>query len=1421
MSKPIDNEIRELAVSELDRNIVVTAGAGTGKTTLLVNRMLHLLLGHKRFQKEKSPILQIVAMTFTEKAAGDMKVRLMGELEKIVAVINGNASEEEKRKVEKFLVHIRDTYQTTYGEIERRARKSLEDMDKAIIGTIHSFAAYVLRLYPIESGVVPGFTVDEGDVFDELFDKEWTKWLNTELTLTSPNADIWKSVLRRLDLESLKNLAKRLSGFTIPLNSLTVEVGSKSVIEHPHPNPPPSLRLRSGQARGRDSDNQAPHILPTPGRRGLGGGGASLLHPPNIQFLIDPVFNKINEIVAGCEKPNNNLLSQLHELSMILDAIKKQGLSYVNKLEYDLDREASKAKTGWTDEGFETARELVKECHALVKKLKTVDDDFIAATIDLILPLAKAFRQTYLSQGYVSFDGLLTLTRDLLQNKVYRYIREKLKNEFRTILVDEFQDTDPVQYEIVLFLSEALGRYSKDARKVTLEPGKLFIVGDPKQSIYAFRRADIEAYEQVVQQVCGQDETLKLRENFRSHSGIIEVVNQLFDGRIMVEQPGLQPCYIPIHANRLKKHPSQKVEVVLVSDKEGKELKAGEAREAEAEWIARWITKHVNEEVIEDKLAENGIRKLTYRDVALLLRAFTQVRPYVDALKRYGIPYIVEGEKYFYTTQEILDFMNLLRAIENPHDTIALVGVLRSPIVGLTDLEIYELRINHLLDYRNDISSEAPMVHELTTKYKNTPPKSPPCEGGEGGVKNLSTDLKKIIEPFYSFLRKTHARAGILPVSQLIAEIMDNTYIAEITACAWHGEQKLANLRKLYQMACDMEESEGISLKNFIDRIKVRIKEAREEGESPLSDETLDVVKILTIHKSKGLEFPVVILGNLHGEVRNDKEELDSAVFDWSTSTTGIVIGKGDQRVRNLQSIVIEKKLNKRSWEEEKRVLYVAMTRAKERLILTGSWKDDDKSYMGLITQSVRDATGIEFGDERFTNPDYTKKDEKVSPSPNPSHSFDFALDRQGRGNSGDSTSGEENKTCEENKIDERNKTSEKDKPGAEKSPLPLRERVRVRGASQGKFPLGNAEVFVEHFIFDGTHRPQKPPKEKTLDVDWTAFVELWKKREAAMADAKRKPLFVSPTTIALEEAMKKDMPVVPDRIEGMPPLHPDEFEKHRSENYPLSPPCKRGTRKASNSTSPFSPPSEGGGRGEVVKSKSIKPDTEQSHPNYAALIGSICHRVLEGWDFHGTSQELHRSVESAVKWAVTFERGTVELSAQFQRKDLADQGESISPPYEGGTRKASNSTTPLSPPSEGGDKGVVIKHQEIPFDTIQFQDVEFIKAEVVKILSGFISSEAYNELQGAQILGREVPILLNWDGQIMRGIIDILYKIGDRIIIADYKTDHVTITDLPVRAERYRHQKEVYIEAVKRCLKIVNPEFKLIFLRLGKAVAL
>ncbi|MDR4508543.1 MAG: UvrD-helicase domain-containing protein [Candidatus Brocadiaceae bacterium] len=1161
MPKPIDNEIREIAVSEQERNIVVTAGAGTGKTTLLVHRILHLLLAHKRFQEEESPILKIVAMTFTEKAAGDMKIRLMEELERIVSVINGNASGEMQKKVEGFLSHLRDEYQITYREIERRAQKSMEDFDKALIGTIHSFAAYILRLYPIESGVNPGFMVDKGDIFDELFEKEWSAWLEKELVLTSPNAAAWKSVFWRSDLESIKELARQLSGFTIPLDFFPVNT---------------------------DTD----HYL---------------------QPLLSPLQNKIRKIIPLCEKQNNNLLLQLQKLTSVFHEVQTQGAGFLHSMKYDPDKNASTAKVGWTDNEFEYAQKLVKESHSLIKKLKAVDEEYVTVTMGLIFPFLIAFRKKYLSQGAVSFDGLLTLTRDLLKNSEYRYIRERLKNEFRAILVDEFQDTDPIQYDIVLYLCEALGHYSKDARNVILEPGKLFIVGDPKQSIYAFRRADIEAYESVVKQVCGKEKTLKLQENFRSHSGIVEVVNQLFDGRIMVEQPGLQPGYIPIHAHRQKTHSSQKVEMIFVSDKEGAELRAGKARNAEAVWIAKWIAKQGNRETLEDISTATGFRKLLYRDIALLLRSFTQVRPYVEAFKAYGIPYLVEGEKYFYTNQEIIDFMNLLRIIENPYDTIALTGVLRSPIVGLTDREIYELRRNQLLDYRKDVPKKL--------------------------------DFDRVLNLFYAFLMNMNLRAQVIPVSDLIAEIIDKSQFAEITARTSHGEQKLANLRKLHQMACEMEHRHGISLKTFVDNITLRMKEARDEGESPLSDETLNVVKILTVHKSKGLEFPVVILGNLHGEARTNHEMQDSALFDWSTATTGIIIGKGNQHIRNIQSIAIEKKLSERSREEEKRILYVAMTRAKERLILTGSFRNDGNSSMGLITKAVEETTGL----------------------------------------------------------------------------LPADEATK-------KFFLGNAEVTIEHFKNEGKLPRSIRQEMKPWNVDWKAFIDRWEKRKDVMAKEATFPLFVSPTAFSQENAL------------------PIKFTYHHE------------------------------------TTEQTEKNEEESRSEHAATVGSICHRVLEKWDFHGSHDELQKAVE------------------------IATIGEHTTKKFKGDAK-------------------------------IHYQ-------EAFTILSNFIGSEAYKELQNAQILGREIPVLLRWNEQIMRGSIDVLYKTGNNIIIADYKTGHIHRADNNVLANKIRHgeeggashsgmdvfpkntakyiqQKEIYTEAIRRGLGIKNPQFKIIFLRTGTVITI
>ena len=863
--KLIDADIRHQAVSEHDRNLIVTAGAGTGKTTLLVDRVLHLLLGRG------CSIREVIALTFTEKAANEMKVRVREKLEEIIKALT------QKGKVPEALTdkidQIKDCHNVTAEQIGHYARQSLDYIDQAMIGTIHSFAAHLLRLYPIESGVDPGFKVDEGQYFKDLFDQEWSNWLGKELVIGTPNEKKWLTVLEQVGLNSLEKLARALADFTLSLEELR-----KSLTQTDY-----SRQLK--------------------------------------QWL-KPLAAQMKALAAQCTKPNNNLQTQLNETSIFFNGIINSGLKIIqDKTEEDLSvlkGVVSSAKQGWAEADVKKARDLVKESRTIIKGLLKVDHQLLRTIVDLLLPFARHFRETFLKAGYLSFEGLLALTRDLLRN--YPGVRASIKKDFKAVLVDEFQDTSPIQYEIILFLAEAKGQQVNEPKDVKLEKGKLFIVGDPKQSIYAFRRADIEAFDWVREIITKQQGAeLPLQANFRSHQGILEPINNIFE-QLIVKNERLQPDYIPIIPQRPAKLPAQKIETILITPSSEGRLKADDARAGEAEAISQWLAHATGSEEILDPAGQR--KKLEYRDVAILFRGLTQIQPYLEAFRRHQIPYVVEGEKYFYSNQEILDFFNLLRVIENPHDRVALIGLLRSPLAGFTDREIYQLKQMDLFDYRQTIPAKAPR--------------------------------REYCRKFYGLLNDFHQTHGRWSISKLIDEIFRKTFLLEITAGYLHGEQRLANLMKIYQMAVDMGREGNLTLKAFLHQMKQRINELEEEGESPLADETLDAVKILSIHKSKGLEFPVVILANMHGQALSQKKDNSQpASFDWTSGKFSLALPE----VRNLEHLMMVDKESKKNEAEAKRLIYVAMTRARERLILSGSSDYKDNSYFGFIFGSMgRDA---------------------------------------------------------------------------------------------------------------------------------------------------------------------------------------------------------------------------------------------------------------------------------------------------------------------------------------------------------------------------------------------------------------------------------------------------------------------------------
>ncbi|HYM37057.1 MAG TPA: 3'-5' exonuclease, partial [Nitrospiraceae bacterium] len=341
--------------------------------------------------------------------------------------------------------------------------------------------------------------------------------------------------------------------------------------------------------------------------------------------------------------------------------------------------------------------------------------------------------------------------------------------------------------------------------------------------------------------------------------------------------------------------PGECVEIRLVRPA-GEDQDADTARRVEAEELARWLAEEV---LSRQELREKGVATaIRPRHIAILLRTLTATRDYVEALRRHGIPYVTEGEKHFYERQEVMDFVNLLRAVLDPYDRVALVGVLRSPLGGLTDLEIAELAGQGFLDYRRTLpgSRQAGQLYERLRQWHMTLPR---C-------------------------------SAIEAVNHLLAE----TPMRELAAASLDGEQALANLYKLRGLVDRLAQRPEMTLRRAVRELTDRLLDPPDEAESPLAEEGDDdgdgAVRVLSIHKAKGLEYPMVILAGLHRG--SDRRQAESFVLhDWVSGVMGLRIG-GRQTIGGLYAGT---KLAWRQQAELHRVLYVGMTRAKRRLVLS------------------------------------------------------------------------------------------------------------------------------------------------------------------------------------------------------------------------------------------------------------------------------------------------------------------------------------------------------------------------------------------------------------------------------------------------------------------------------------------------------
>ena len=819
-------EDRTRVRTHLNMNMVVEAGAGTGKTTLLIERLCLALLA----QGIAAP--RLVALTFTEKAAAEIKTRLIFKLQKVL-----NAAREDEQDAVLSLLY--EYFKVPKEEIIARAELALSQLDRSQIGTIHSFCADILRMYPLEAGLTPNAEIDKGTRAARILEAEWNHFLDEELGENAPRADLWKEVLKEISLSQLYDCAREMCSGKVRLYEYDAR---KDFL----------AQVCAARAQ------EAAHL-----------SGAFLegsKKPRVIEQALQQAARRFWQAQAWLQ--TRQLPAQVEE-TIAIKSIPKD----------------------WDEASAEQAKALCRfaaqaDPFAQTKVLKAYE---------LLSDFVQQVRMRYSEAGILSFDDLIVKTRDLLQSNLL--VRRLLQEKYDALYIDEFQDTDPAQGELLLYLAEQKGNGATHWSEVKLQPGKLFVVGDPKQSIYRFRGADITAYELFTELILKQGgEKAYLRQNFRSGPEIIALANQVC-AAAMIEQPAFQPAYEPIFTSKTSQQ--QKVQLAVVCPSSGKAA-ADDYRHNQAEFVAQWIKDNAG------RLTLSNGRKLAYEDIAILSRASTTLWPYTDALRRHGISFAVEEDRDFYHRQEIADFLNILRVLDDPQDRISLVGVMRSPLGALTDEEVYQAAQRKELDFRQPSSNEK-------------------------------------LERLFVWLRKLAARAGRQPLRELFRDILQSSFLVEACALAYDGERSIANLQRLVALAEGYSLQTPATLGQFLARVQELMEQELGRLTALSEAESSNAVNVMTIHKSKGLEFPVVILVDISKKEVNSAAKRPDHLYLWNKDLHGFRVGK----YADMNLAWLEEEQRKHARCEEVRVLYVALTRAREKLIIVGN-KTVDASALAM-----------------------------------------------------------------------------------------------------------------------------------------------------------------------------------------------------------------------------------------------------------------------------------------------------------------------------------------------------------------------------------------------------------------------------------------------------------------------------------------
>ncbi len=885
-----DEQLKAITIT--GKNLLVSAAAGSGKTAVLVERII------RRLMLDKTPIDidRILVMTFTRAAADQMR-------EKIHEAIT------ERRLSEPEYLHL---------------QKQEALVHTAHISTIHGFCLEILRNHFSEAEIEPDFRVaDEGE-------------------LHLMQADVLDEILEEAYEEADPDFISLSETVAMGKNDKKLEETVLKLADYALSHPDPNKWLENAAYLYKD-------VSTTDCGNNDEESTASLSDHPIVKSLFRSAQSEISEILSSCERlldfvNNSETLSSYAptvdaDIAVLKDLYDSNGyFDLANKIRnvkfvtLGYNSEGKKVKTDIKPEGYEkeyatytrnkikdmagsVAAEMSKRDEEAEREILVETAPAVAALTYLVRRYLERYSEKKRKANILDFNDLEHLAIKVLKSNEGAVAAE-YKELFEEIYVDEYQDSNLVQEELINLVSRG---------------NNVFMVGDVKQSIYSFRMARpemfMEKYERFSEGFGNENEIVDLKHNFRSRHSVIDSVNEVFS-EIMHRESGM----IEYNENQklvfgfedyTEDRDTDKTELILIN--KDAEL---DSPELEATVIADRIKALKNEKKVYDTGTKTE-RELKYGDIAIIFRNFSDADTYRMVLEENNIPVHLISDEGYFESEEIALLLDFLRIIDNPGQDIPLAAVLRSYFCKMTDEELAIIRSIHrnvslyesIKITANDTEKHEEFNEEIITKYNNTVIKS---------------------NDFITRLSYYRNLTGYTSVYDILAEIIGAGY-GDYLLTKKNGRKKLANVEMLLKKAEDYAKTSYKGLFQFIRYIDKLKKYEIDYGQANLTDENDNAVRLMTIHKSKGLEFPVCIIANTNRKY-NESDIYADILPDMDY---GIGMSHMDYKKRTRTRTLIKQAIKKKKLAELKaeeiRILYVAMTRAREKLIMTAVCRDTEK----------------------------------------------------------------------------------------------------------------------------------------------------------------------------------------------------------------------------------------------------------------------------------------------------------------------------------------------------------------------------------------------------------------------------------------------------------------------------------------------